>query len=95
METINETEEQVETINETEEQVETINVLIQKRPHHLLVNHIMNVRLALPPVETSMQTRRRSRVDVAVETSLHTNVASGVLCLLVFAHLPIGLIVVG
>jgi len=40
----------------TEEQVEAINVLtLKKRPHHLLVNHTMNVVLAHPPVEIYTQ----------------------------------------
>ena len=76
----------------TEEQVEAINVLtLQKRLHHLLVDHTMNVRLARPSVGTS--TQRWQRVDVALETSLHAQVALGVLWLLV-VHLPNGLEVV-
>ena len=77
----------------TEEQVEAIDVLtLQKCPHHLLVNHTMNVRLALPPVGTS--TQRWKLVDVALETSLHAQVALGVFWLLLVVPLSIGLVVV-
>jgi len=77
----------------TEEQVEAINVLtLQKRPHHLLVNHTMNVVLARPPVESCTQIWQR--VDVALEASLHANMALVVLWLLTVVHLPIGLEVV-
>jgi len=75
------------------EQVEVIDVLtLQKRPRHLLVNHTMNVRLARPPVGTS--TQRQQRVDVALEPSLHAQVALGVVRLLVYVPPPIGLVVV-
>jgi len=76
-----------------EEHVEAIDVLtLQKRPHHLLVNHTMNVRLACPPVGTS--TQRQQPVDVALEPSLHAQVALGVVRLLAFVPPPIGLVVV-
>ena len=77
----------------TAEQVEAIDVLtLKKRPHHLLIDHIMNVGLARLPVETT--TQRWQRVDVTVGTGLHTYVALSVLWQLAFVHLPIGLVVV-
>jgi len=76
-----------------EEQVEAIDVLtLQRRPHHLLVTHTMNVRLACPPVGTS--TQRQQRVDMALEPSLHAPVALGVVWLLTFIPPPICLLVV-
>jgi len=74
-----------------EELMETIDVLtLQKRPHLLLVDHTMNVRLARPPV--GIATQRRQRVDV--EPSLHTQVALGVGRLLAVVSPPVGLVVV-
>jgi len=65
---------------------------LQKCPHHLLVDHTMNVRLARPPVGTS--TQRWKRVDVALETSLQAQVALGVFRLQAVVPFPIGLVVV-
>ena len=73
--------------------MEVIDVLtLQKRLHHLLVDHTMNVRLSRPPIGTS--TQRPQRVDVALESSLHAQVALGVVTLLVVVPPPIGLVVV-
>ena len=77
----------------TEEQEEAIDVLtLQKRPHYLLIDHTMKVRLVRPPVGTS--TQRWQLVNVALETSLHAQVVLGFLWLQVVVYLPIGLVVV-
>jgi len=76
-----------------EELMEPIDVLtLQKRPHLLLVDHTMNVRLARPLVGTS--TQRLQRVDAALEPSLHVQVALGVGRLLAVVSPPVGLVVV-
>jgi len=73
--------------------VEAIDVLsLQKRPHHLLVNHTMNVRPARPAVGTS--TQRRERVDVTLVSSLRAQVELGVVWLLARVPPPIGLVIV-
>ena len=65
---------------------------LQKRPHHLLVDHTMNIRLARPSVGTS--TQRLERVDGTLEPSLHAQVALGVVRLLALVPPPTGLVVV-
>ena len=75
-----------------DEKVEVIDVLtLQKRPHHLLVDRTMNVRLARPPVGTA--TQRRQFVDVDLEPSLHAQ-ALGVVRLLAVVPPLVGLVVV-
>ena len=77
----------------TEEQVEAIDVLtLERRPHHLLVDHTMNVRLARPSVGTS--TQRRQRVDVTLVSSLRAQVELVDVRLLALVPPPIGLVVV-
>jgi len=76
-----------------EQREQAMDVLtLQKRPHHLLVNYTMNVRLARPPGGTS--TQRWQRVDVTLETSLQAQVTLGVFQLQAVVPLPIGLVVV-
>ena len=77
----------------SEELMESIDVLtLQKRPHLLLVDHTMNVRLARPPVGTA--TQGRQRVDVVLEPILHAQVALGVGRLLAVVSTPVCLVVV-
>jgi len=73
--------------------VEAIDVLLlQKRPHNLLVNHTLNVRPTRPAVGTF--TQRQERVDVTLVSSLRAQVDLSVVRLLALVPPPIGLVVV-